>query len=98
MEQNLVSESAELCSALSLTKFCSLKKFFIKFFLNKNIKKRLNFFKHFCFKTLCWRRATFPKRVSSLLLDFTSVFGMRTGIPPTAFHQHRILKFYILDI
>lgn len=48
----------------------------------------------FVLRSLCWRLATFPKRVSSPLSGLTSVFGMRTGVPPTSNHQHKNLKFF----
>ncbi len=42
--------------------------------------------------------AYFPhQRVSSALEDLTSVFGMRTGVPPPTKHQHKIFNSSILS-
>ena len=44
--------------------------------------------------SLCWRLPTLPsKKVPSAMEGLTSVFGMRTGVPPPLKHQHKEFKF-----
>ena len=43
--------------------------------------------------TLCWRRPTLALRLPSAQTGLTAVFGMRTGVPQSPNHQHKIFDF-----